>query len=58
MVMTMDDEVDELCKKAVTTTPITRPQTGLDNNLLLANAFPAVRPVRKKMDKDLMSPYI
>lgn len=45
MVTTIEVEVEELCRKAVDTTPIINPQTGFDNKALFPKASPAMRPV-------------
>ena len=51
MVVTIDVDVEELCRKAVVTTPIIRPHRGLENNWLLLNMSPAARPADKKTKK-------
>ena len=48
IVTTMEVEVEELCKMAVTMTPIIMPHTGLRSSALSRNALPAKRPVAKK----------
>ena len=46
MVMTMEVEVEELCRKAVATTPIINPHSGFDNRGFFAKISPAARPLK------------
>jgi hypothetical protein len=47
MLTMMDEEVLELCTMTVTSTPITRPATGLDMMELLLKNCPATFPERQ-----------
>lgn len=44
MVTMIDVEVEELCTNTVTSTPIIKPATGLDNTLSAVNTSPAALP--------------
>ena len=46
MVMTIEVDVEELCRKAVATTPIISPHRGFDNSGFFAKISPAARPLK------------
>lgn len=47
MLTTMEEDVLELCTRTVTSTPMTRPATGLDSTTLSLKMSPATLPTAR-----------